>query len=166
MKAPSILHRDLGLVFRIVRDDFNDDTSRILCDDMATYVKMLDVVEAVSPEVKDRVIYYRDKEVPLFTLYGVENALEQSLQRKVELKSGGYLVIDKTEALTVIDVNTGKYVGGKNLSDTIFKTNMEACEMIARQLRLRDTGGIIVIDFIDMDNPDHREKLCRNLKNI
>jgi ribonuclease G len=112
----------------------------------------------------DRVIYYRDRELPLFSLYGVEAAIEQALSRQVWLRSGGYIVIDKTEALTVIDVNTGKFVGSKNLSDTVFRTNLEACEEIVRQLRLRDIGGIIVIDFIDMDNPEHRARVLEQLE--
>lgn len=155
-RAPSAIHRDLGLVFRIVRDELNQDTIRLLVDDVSTYSKILDLLDGVSPEMKDRVIYYRDKEIPLFDLYGIEAAISKALQRQVWLKSGGYLVIDRTEALTVIDVNTGKYVGTKNLSDTVFKINMEACQEIARQIRLRDIGGIIVVDFIDMDNPQHR----------
>ncbi len=114
--------------------------------------------------MKDRVIFYRDREYPLFQLYGVEAAIDKALQRQVWLKSGGYLVIDKTEALTVMDVNTGRYVGNKNLSDTVFKINIEACKEIARQLRLRDIGGIIVVDFIDMDVPAHRQKLIEELE--
>ncbi len=162
-KAPSLLHRDFGLVMRMVRDELNQETTRMLVDDSQVYVKILELLDSVSPEMKDRVIYYRDKEIPLFGLYGVEAAIEQALQRQVWLKSGGYIVIDKTEALTVIDVNTGRFVGTKNLSDTVFKTNMEACEEIVRQLRLRDIGGIIVIDFIDMDKADHRTKVLGEL---
>ncbi|HHX10713.1 MAG TPA: Rne/Rng family ribonuclease [Firmicutes bacterium] len=163
-KAPSLLHRDFGLVMRMVRDELNQETTRMLVDDSHTYAKILELLHSVSPEMKDRVIYYRDREIPLFSLYGVEAAIEQALNRQVWLKSGGYIVIDKTEALTVIDVNTGKFVGSKNLSDTVFKTNMEACEEIVRQLRLRDIGGIIVIDFIDMDNPDHRARVLEELE--
>lgn len=162
--APSLLHRDFGLVMRIVRDELNQETTRVLVDDSQTYAKILDLLNSVSPEMKDRVIYYRDREIPLFSLYGVEAAIEQALSRQVWLKSGGYIVIDKTEALTVIDVNTGKFVGSKNLSDTVFRTNMEACEEIVRQLRLRDIGGIIVIDFIDMDNPEHRARVLEELE--
>jgi ribonuclease G len=163
-KAPALLHRDLGLVFRMVRDELNQETTRMLVDDGQTYGKVLELLDSVSPEMKDRVIYYRDREIPLFSLYGVEAAIEQALQRQVWLRSGGYIVVDKTEALTVIDVNTGRYVGGKNLSETVFKTNMEACEEICRQLRLRDIGGIIVIDFIDMDSPDHKAKVVAELE--
>ncbi len=163
-KAPAAVHRDLGLVFRVVRDELNQDTSRMIVDDVSTYGKILDLLDAVSPEMKDRVIYYRDKETPLFDMYGVEVAIDKALQRQVWLRSGGYLVIDRTEALTAIDINTGRYVGGKNLAETVFKTNMEACEEIARQLRLRDLGGIIVVDFIDMENPDHRAKLVQELE--
>lgn len=163
-KAPALIHQDLGLVFRVVRDELNQNTTRLLVDDVHTYGKILDLLDSVSPEMKDRVIFYRDREYPLFQLYGVEAAIDKALQRQVWLKSGGYLVIDKTEALTVIDVNTGRYVGNKNLSDTVFKINIEACKEIARQLRLRDIGGIIVVDFIDMDVPAHRQKLIEELE--
>ncbi|HHT85659.1 MAG: Rne/Rng family ribonuclease [Bacillota bacterium] len=163
-KAPALLHRDLGLVMRMVRDELNQETTRMLVDDCYTYAKILELLQSVSPEMKDRVIYYRDREIPMFSLYGVEAAIEQALHRQVWLKSGGYIVIDKTEALTVIDVNTGRFVGSKNLSDTVFRTNMEACEEIVRQLRLRDIGGIIVIDFIDMDNPEHRARVLDELE--
>ncbi|MEX0974614.1 MAG: Rne/Rng family ribonuclease [Bacillota bacterium] len=163
-KAPSLIHSDLGLVFRVVRDELNQDTTRMLVDDVNTYSRVLDLLESVSPEMKERVIYYRDREYPLFQLYGVDAAVEKALGRQVWLKSGGYLVIDKTEALTVVDVNTGRYVGTKNLADTVFKINMEACEEIARQLRIRDVGGIIVVDFIDMDIPEHRQKLLQEME--
>lgn len=163
-KPPSLVHRDLGLAFRIVRDELNKETARMLVDDVNTYGKILELLDTVAPEMKDKVIYYRDKTLPLFELYGVETAISKALGRQVWLKSGGYLVIDKTEALTVIDVNTGRYVGSKNLADTVFKTNLEACEEIARQLRLRDVGGIIIIDFIDMDNPEHRNKILAEME--
>ncbi len=114
--------------------------------------------------MKDKIVYYRDKETPLFDLYGVEVAIDRALQRQVWLKSGGDIVIDKTEALTVIDVNTGRFVGSKNLADTVFKINMEACGEIARQLRLRDLGGIIVVDFIDMETQEQRTALIQELE--
>lgn len=164
VKSPSQIHSDLGLVFRVVRDEFNQDTTRMLVDDVDTYSRTLDLLDSVAPEMKERVIYYRDREYPLFQLYGVDAAIEKALGRQVWLKSGGYIVIDKTEALTVIDVNTGRYVGTKNLADTVFKINIEACEEIARQLRLRDIGGIIVVDFIDMDIPEHRAKLLQEME--
>ncbi len=164
-KAPSLVHKDLGLVFRVVRDELNKDTTRMLVDDVNTYGKILELLDTASPEMKDRVMYYRDREFPLFSLYGVEAAIDKALQRQVWLKSGGYIVIDKTEALTVIDVNTGRFVGNKNLADTVFKINMEACKEISRQLRLRDIGGIIVVDFIDMESPGHRELLVQELEN-
>jgi ribonuclease G len=163
-KAPAVVHSDLGLVFRVVRDEFNQDTARMLVDDVNTYSRTLDLLDSVSPEMKERVIYYRDKETPLFQLYGVDAAVDRALQRQVWLKSGGYIVIDKTEALTVIDVNTGRYVGTKNLADTVFKINIEACEEISRQLRLRDVGGIIVVDFIDMEVAEHRAKLLQEME--
>jgi ribonuclease G len=163
-KAPCLIHSDLGLTFRVVRDELNQETTRMLVDDVNTYSRILDLLDSVSPEMKERVIYYRDREYPLFQLYGVDAAVERALGRQVWLKSGGYLVIDKTEALTVIDVNTGRYVGNKNLADTVFKINMEATEEIARQLRLRDIGGIIVVDFIDMEIPEHRQKLLAEME--
>jgi ribonuclease G len=163
-KAPALIHSDLGLVFRIVRDELNQETTRMLVDDVNTYSRILDLLETVSPEMKERVIYYRDREYPLFQLYGVDAAVDKALGRQVWLKSGGYIVIDKTEALTVIDVNTGRYVGTKNLADTVFKINIEACQEIARQLRIRDIGGIIVVDFIDMDIPEHRQKLLQEME--
>ncbi|MBE3518775.1 MAG: Rne/Rng family ribonuclease [Firmicutes bacterium] len=163
-KAPALIHHDLGLVFRIVRDEFNAQTARMLVDNARTYEKVLALLDAVAPELKDRVIYYRKKGTPLFSLYGVEEAVNSALSRQVWLKSGGYLVIDKTEALTVIDVNTGKYVGSHDLAETVFRTNMEACTEIAKQLRLRDIGGIIIIDFIDMTNPEHKNAVLRKLE--
>ncbi|MGE5580688.1 MAG: Rne/Rng family ribonuclease [Bacillota bacterium] len=163
-KAPCLIHSDLGLTFRVVRDELNQETTRMLVDDVNTYSRILDLLESVSPEMKERVIYYRDREYPLFQLYGVDAAVEKALGRQVWLKSGGYLVIDKTEALTVIDVNTGRYVGNKNLADTVFKINMEATEEIARQLRIRDIGGIIVVDFIDMEIPEHRQRLLAEME--
>ncbi len=164
VKAPSLVHKDLGLVFRVVRDELNLETTRMLVDDVTTYGKILELLDTTSAEMKDRVMYYRDREFPLFSLYGVEAAIDKALQRQVWLRSGGYIVIDKTEALTVIDVNTGRFVGTKNLADTVFKINMEACQEISRQLRLRDIGGIIVVDFIDMENAEHREKLIQELE--
>ncbi len=163
-KAPSVVHKDMGLVFRAVRDELNQETTRMLVDDVTTYGKILELLEATSPEMKDRVIYYRNKEFPLFSLYGVEAAIDRALHRQVWLKSGGYIVVEKTEALTVIDVNTGRFVGTKNLADTVLKINLEACEEISRQLRLRDIGGIIVVDFIDMENPGHRAILVQELE--
>ncbi len=165
-KAPILIHKDMGLVYRIVRDELNQETTRLLIDDVTVYGKILDILDAVSPEMKDRIVYYRDKETPLFDLYGVEAAIDRALQRQVWLKSGGYIVIDKTEALTVIDVNTGRFVGSKNLSDTVFKINMEACGEIARQLRLRDIGGIIVVDFIDMETQQQRDMLIQEFEEL
>jgi ribonuclease G len=163
-KVPSVIHRDLGLVSRVVRDELNQDTTRILVDDANTFSKIMELLDTVSPDMKDKLVYYRDKEYSLFDLYGVEAAIEKALSRQVWLKSGGYLVIDKTEALTVIDVNTGRYVGGRDLSETVFKINIEACEEISRQLRLRDIGGIIIIDFIDMDSQEQRDLLIKELE--
>ncbi|MCR4398098.1 MAG: Rne/Rng family ribonuclease [Firmicutes bacterium] len=165
VQAPSIVHKDLGLVYRIVRDLFSAEVSRLYIDSRHEYEKVMELLDVTSPELKGRVHLFTAKDRSLFDLYGLETEIEDLLNKKVWLKSGGYLVIDQTEALTAIDVNTGKYVGTTNLADTVFKTNMEAAREIARQLRLRDIGGIIVIDFIDMQNLEHRQKVIAALEN-
>ncbi len=162
--APGLLHRDLGLVSRVVRDFFTEDVDRLLVDSRHEYERIIDLLDYVSPGLEDRVHYYDRRESPLFDLYGLEAEIEKTLQRKVWLKIGGYLVIDQTEALTVIDVNTGKYVGTTTLENTVYKTNIEAAREIARQLRLRDIGGIIIVDFIDMDRFEHRAEVVRVLE--
>jgi len=157
--APALLHRDLGLVYRIVRDLFAADVARLYIDSHAEYERIMELLEATSPELKGRVAFYQNRDRCLFEQHGLDAQVEAALKKKVWLKSGGYLVIDHTEALTVIDVNTGKFVGTKDLADTVFKTNMEAVKEIARQLRLRDIGGIIIVDFIDMEQADHRQRV-------
>jgi len=157
------LYQDLSLGLRVLRDFVHDETVRILVDSRETYQKMLGFGQDFTPNVAERVEHYRG-ERPLFDLYGVEDEIEKALARRVELKSGGYLIIDQTEALTTIDVNTGGYVGGRSFDDTIFKTNLEAAQVIARQLRLRNIGGIIVIDFIDMDTEEHRNAVLNEFR--
>lgn len=161
-KAPAILYQDLSLTCRIARDLFVEDFSSFLIDDEHEYEKVREVVEYTSPHLVKKVKLYGDEE-PIFERYGVETELEKALARQVWLKSGGYLVFDETEALTVVDVNTGRFIGRRNLADTILRTNLEAAEEIARQIRLRDIGGIIIIDFIDMSIEDHRRKVVERL---
>lgn len=160
--APDILYQDLSLTCRIARDLFVEEFSSFLIDNKHEYEKVREIVDYISPQLKSKVQYYRETE-PIFERYGIETEIERALARQVWLKSGGYLVFDETEALTVVDVNTGRYIGRRNLADTILKTNLEAAEEIARQVRLRDIGGIIIIDFIDMSIEDHRRKVIDKL---
>ncbi len=153
--APSLLYQDLSLAQRVLRDLVNENTGRILIDSRENFVKLQTFARDYTPNVLTKLDHYTG-ERPLFDLYGVEEEIERDLARRVELKSGGYLIIDQTEAMTTIDVNTGGFVGVRNFDDTIFKTNLEAAQVIARQLRLRNLGGIIIIDFIDMDTEEHR----------
>jgi len=162
-EAPAQLHKDLGLVYRIVRDLFTEDVDRLYIDDKHEYDKVLELLDIISPHLKNRVNLFTSRDRTIFDLYGLETEIDQALNKKVWLKSGGYIVIDRTEALTSIDVNTGKFVGTIDLQDTVFKTNLEAAREIARQLRLRDIGGIIICDFIDMESQDHRHKVLETL---
>ncbi len=162
--APAILYQDLSLTCRIARDLFVEDFSSFMVDNEHEYDKVREIVDYISPHLKSKVKLYREDE-PIFERYGVEKEIEKALARQVWLKSGGYLVFDETEALTVIDVNTGRYIGRRNLADTILRTNLEAAEEIARQVRLRDIGGIIIIDFIDMSIEEHRRKVLDKLNN-
>jgi ribonuclease G len=154
--APALLYQDLSLAQRVLRDFVNDETGRILVDSRENFAKLQTFAQDYVPGVLSRVQHYAG-ERPLFDLHNVEEEIERALARRVELKSGGYLIMDQTEAMTTVDVNTGGFVGVRNFDDTIFKTNLEAAQVIARQLRLRNLGGIIVIDFIDMENADHRD---------
>ncbi len=160
---PALLHQDLNLSLRVLRDMVHDDTGRILIDSRETYRRVLGFAQDFIPNVAARVQHYLG-ERPLFDLYSVEDEIERALARRVELKSGGYLIIDQTEALTTIDVNTGAFVGGRSFDDTIFKTNLEAAQVIARQLRLRNLGGIIILDFIDMESEEHRNAVLNELR--
>ncbi|NLR75175.1 MULTISPECIES: ribonuclease G [Leeia] len=160
--AQSLLFQDLSMPLRVLRDFVNPETKRILVDSRETFQKMQHFAEQYVAGVLERVVYYTG-ERPLFETHAVEGEIEKALSRRVNLKFGGYLIIDQTEAMTTIDVNTGGFVGTRNFDDTIFKTNLEATQAIARQLRLRNLGGMILIDFIDMDNPEHRQTVLQEL---
>ena len=162
-KAPSLLKKEVALVIGLVRDVFNEEVKRLLIDDEAEHKALVEYVRGFAPQLENRILYYRE-EVPIFDAFGIQSDLEKSLQRQVWLKKGGYLVFDHTEALVSIDVNTGKFVGKKSQSDTILQTNLLAAEEIPRQLRLRDIGGIIVIDFIDMEREEDKRKVSAELK--
>lgn len=161
--APTLLHEDLTLAQRVLRDVVSNDTHSIQVDSRATVAALQRWAAEYTPQVAGRLSHYSG-ERPLFDLYNVDEEIARALSRRVDLKSGGYLIIDQTEALTTIDVNTGGFVGGRNFDDTIFKTNLEAAHAIARQLRLRNLGGIIILDFIDMENVEHREAVLAELK--
>ena len=161
-KAPSLLHRDLNLLYRIIRDSFDGDVLRLIIDSPEEYESIMSLLDDIGPHLKDRVFLFQQQR-PIFEIFGLETQIDKILRNKVWLKCGGYIVIDQTEALTSIDVNTGKFVGTTNLADTVLKTNLEAAREIARQLRLRNIGGIIIIDFIDMDSPEHRRKVLTAL---
>jgi ribonuclease G len=163
MSSPSLIHQDLGQVTRVVRDVFNDEIEEFLIDSKRDYDTVLNLLENLAPHLKSRVRWYRGR-VPLFEKYEVESQIEKALRKKVWLPSGSYLVIDQSEALTTIDVNTGKFTGKQKLEDTVFKTNMEAAREVARQLRLRDIGGIILVDFIDMEKAANRQKLLKEFE--
>ena len=156
--VPSLIFEELPLPQRVIRDLANENTAKISVDSREIHAKLQEFVQEFVPSMESRLIHYPG-ERPIFDLYNVEEDIQRALQTRVALKSGGYLMIDQTEAMTTIDVNTGSYVGGRTLEDTVFKTNMEATQVIARQLRLRNLGGIIIIDFIDMQEVLHREEV-------
>ena len=161
--APALIHRDLELVQRIVRDLFTEDLGRMTVNNRFVHEKLLEAMDFLAPGFKHKISL--SEKTDLFGAYPIEQEIQRALKKKVWLKCGGYLVIDQTEALTVIDVNTGKYVGTTNLEDTVLNTNLEAARDIARQLRLRNIGGIIIIDFIDMVSPEHRSQVLEALEN-
>jgi ribonuclease G len=163
--APCLLHRDIGLVERILRDALTDSIGEVVVDSQDEFENIASFIEKFAADSRPELSLYKGN-VPIFEVYGVERAIEEMHDRKVWLPSGAYLVIDQTEALTVIDVNTGRYIGSKDMQDTVYHTNFEAAEEIARQLRLRAIGGIVVIDFIDMENPDDRNKLVESLQEM
>lgn len=158
----TILHKDLTLAFRTLRDYVGEDMERIRVDSKLTYQELRLFTEEFVPQLANALEYYPG-ERPIFDLFDVENEIQKALHRKVELKSGGYLIIDQTEAMTTVDVNTGAFVGHRNLEETIFNTNIEATSAIARQLRLRNLGGIIIIDFIDMISEEHKRRVLHSL---
>lgn len=161
--APALLYQDLSLAQRVLRDMVTDETATIQIDSRENYQKLTAFAQEYTPSVAKRLVHYTG-ERPLFDLYNVDEEIERALARRVDLKSGGYLIVDQTEAMTTIDVNTGGYVGGRNFDDTIFKTNLEAAQAIARQLRLRNLGGIIIVDFIDMENVEHRDAVLAEFR--
>ena len=163
--APCLLNRDIGLVERILRDELTGSIGEIVVDSADEYENISSFLHRLADDPKPELTLYKGS-LPIFDVYGVERAIEELRDRKVWLPSGAYLVIDQTEALTVIDVNTGKFTGSKDLQDTVFHTNSEAAEEIARQLRLRAVGGIVVIDFIDMESQEYREKLIEQLQEL
>jgi ribonuclease G len=154
----SLLYSDLDVALRIVRDLFASDVDKLLCDDPETYERIVDFVQTYMPRLRSRATLY-DAAEPLFDHFGIEKQIDQALERKVWLKSGGYLVFDQTEALTAIDVNTGRFVGKRNQDETVLKTNLEAAEEVVKQLRLRNIGGIIIVDFIDMTRDADRKRV-------
>ncbi|MGJ8668133.1 MAG: ribonuclease G [Oceanococcus sp.] len=161
--AASLVHSDLPLIMRTLRDVMNDDIERVRIDDEASYKRCLNFAQRFVPGAAEKLEYF-DSDAPIFDLYGAEDELQRALDRKVPLKSGGHLIFDQTEAMTTVDVNTGAFVGYRNLEETIFKTNLESAHTIAHQLRLRNLGGIIIIDFIDMADEMHKNQVLSALE--
>ncbi|MEQ1530766.1 MAG: ribonuclease G [Methylococcales bacterium] len=162
-KVKQFIHKDLPLSVRTLRDLYKEGIDRVRVDSKETYQRLVEFAEIFVPEIVPVIEHYTG-ECPVFDIYNVENEIQKALERKVKLKSGGHLVFDQTESMTTVDVNTGGYVGGRNLEETIFKTNLEAAQSIARQLRLRNLGGIIIIDFIDMQSEDHKKQVLQALE--
>jgi ribonuclease G len=160
--AGQLIHEDLPLPLRVLRDLLNPEIERVRVDSVTEFEKMREFAERFIPQFAPKIELY-DGSRPIFDLYGIDDEIDRAIKRKVPLKSGGYVIFDQTEAMTTIDVNTGAYVGHRNLEETIFRTNLEAAVAIARQLRLRNLGGIIIIDFIDMSEPDHRAQVLAAL---
>ena len=159
-KAPACIHSDHGLVLRVVRDAFTDEVDRMVIDERSIFDDVQRFMSGFMPNLKERVQLYRGQD-PIFDTFGVETDINRSLGRKVWLKSGGYLIVDQTEALTAIDVNSGKFVGTSSLEDTTVQINLEAVKEIIYQLRLRNIGGIIVLDLIDMEKAANRDRVYR-----
>ncbi|MEY3038285.1 MAG: hypothetical protein RL143_852 [Pseudomonadota bacterium] len=164
-KAPATVYEDLPLNMRALRDMTHSEVERIRIDSKETYQRAISFARSLVPEIEEKLEYYPG-ERPIFDLFSVEEEMQRALGRKIELKSGGYLIFDQTEAMTTIDINTGAFVGHRNLEETIFKTNLEAATAIGRQLRLRNLGGIIIIDFIDMEDPEHQRQVHRTLQRV
>ena len=161
--APAELHHDFGLVQRIIRDVFTPDTEELVVDDENACREAAAYLRMTAPALESRLRLYKEQ-TPLYDKFGINEQLDKAFQPRIWLASGGYLVWDRTEALTVIDVNTGKYTGTVDLEETVFRTNMEAAEEIARLLRLRDVGGIVIVDFIDMESEEHRQQVVQMLE--
>ena len=163
-RAPKLIYEELGLLEKVIRDYFTDDTTLMLVDNETAYQQAIQFLDKINGRWINRVKLYTKKQ-PIFELYDIESQIEGALRSKVWLKSGGYIVINQTEALVSIDVNTGRYIGKKSLEETVFKTNKEAVSEIVRQIRLRNLGGIIVVDFIDMEEEEHRKEVLELLEN-
>lgn len=161
-KGTGLVHSELEVELRALRDMLNEQVTTVWVDDPEIHRKVVKFVSQLMPKYKQNIVPYEDRK-PLFDLYGIELEISRSLDRKIWLKSGGYIVIDEAEALVVIDINTGRFVGKKDLEDTILKTNLEAVREIAHQLRVRNCGGIIIIDFIDMEKDSHRDQVLQAL---
>lgn len=157
-----LLYQDLSLPLRVLRDFLYEDTACVVVDSRETYAKMMEFAQSYVVNAVDRIDHYQGAN-PLFESHNIEKEIDKALARRVDLKFGGYLVFDQTEAMTTVDINTGGFVGARNFDDTIFKTNLEAAQAIARQLRLRNLGGIVIIDFIDMDNTEHQAAVLEEL---
>jgi ribonuclease G len=164
LHAPALIHKESEMVVSMLRDVFTDDIHRVVVDNRDDYKRVVGYVRQVVPHLRGRVELFKDAK-PLFDVHGLETEIDKMLARKVWIKKGAYIVIDQTEAMVTIDVNTGRFVGGKNQEQTIFETNLQAAREIARQIRLRDIGGLLVCDFIDMYNRDNRRKLYEEFKN-
>ena len=162
MPPETVLYQDLSLSLRVLRDMVSENTEKIIVDSTENYEKMAEFAAQYVSQVMSRIERYSG-ERPLFELHGIEEEIDRALARRVNLKFGGYLIIDQTEAMTTIDVNTGGFVGTRNFDETIFKTNLEATHVIARQLRLRNLGGMIIVDFIDMDSDEHKQAVLNEL---
>ncbi|OUD15354.1 Rne/Rng family ribonuclease [Thioflexithrix psekupsensis] len=163
VQAPALIYEDFSLIFRTIRDLVGSSVEKVRIDSREMYQEVIKFTEKFLTDLTPQISHYPG-ERPIFDLYSIEDEIGRALERKVQLKSGGYLVIDQTEAMTTIDVNTGAYVGSRNLEETIFKTNLEAAQAIARQLRLRNLGGIIILDFIDMIDAEHRRQVLKTLE--
>jgi ribonuclease G len=161
--APSLIHQDLDLIMRAIRDFFTADTAQVVVDAPKDHRRIIDFVHNFMPRLKSKIVLHSEK-TPLFEQHAIEEKITRALERRVWLRSGGYIIIERTEALTAVDVNTGRFVGKRNQEETILKTNLEATQEVVRQLRLRNVGGIIIIDFIDMEKETNRKKVYDALK--
>jgi ribonuclease G len=162
-RPPCLIHQEFDIILRVARDMFTNDVSRLDIDSRNEFKRISHFLRMLAPHLRPRLKLYNDR-VPLFEKFDIERQIEKIYNRIIQLKSGGYLIFDQTESLVAIDVNSGKFVGKRNLEDTAFKTNMEAAEEVPRQLKLRDLGGIIIIDFIDMEVPQHRKTIFKTLE--
>jgi len=163
VRAPALVHRELEMTAGLIRDLFTDEVDEVIIDDKESFAEIQSYLKAVSPELRDRVKLYKGQ-APIFDAFDIESQIEKTFERKVWLKKGGYIVIDHAEALVAIDVNTGRFTGKKNQEETIFRTNMEAAKEVPRQLRLRDIGGIIVVDFIDMEIEANKRAVLEEIR--